>query len=239
MAASTARNPCSLLATCSCMSVSARLGVAAVDRLQQRLVLALHPPVPGIGLGEKRHRIVQAHADLFDGVSQEPVAGGLGDRDVKVGVVAHVVGLAGGDSHSADRAAHRRQVGAAARACGDPGHGRLDHAPVEQEVLELFALPHHAEDQVVGGERVLVGPGDEGAAGAPAPRLDESGRLEQPQGVLDGRPPDAEHGGELAFRGQRLARLDQAERDVAADLLRHVLMGAQLVNPLEAQGRSC
>jgi len=55
--------------------------------------------------------------------------------------------------------------------------------------------------------------------------------------VLDRRPSDAEHDGELTFRGERLARLDQAKRDVAADLLSHVLVGAQLVNSLESKGR--
>ena len=69
----------------------------------------------------------------------------------------------------------------------------------------------------------------------PAAGFDQPCRLEQPQGVLDGRPADAEHHGELAFRRKRLARLDQAKRDVPANLLGHVLVRAQLVDALESE----
>ena len=48
---------------------------------------------------------------------------------------------------------------------------------------------------------------------------------------------DAEHRGELALRRERLARSDEAERDVPADLLGDVLVRAQLLDRVEAHPR--
>jgi hypothetical protein len=52
--------------------------------------------------------------------------------------------------------------------------------------------------------------------------------------VLDRRPPDSEHGRQLAIGGKRLARADQAQLDLAPNLLGDGLVRADLLDALEA-----
>ena len=216
------------------------LGAPAVprlNRLQQLLVLARDSAVPRIGLRQKRHGVVELHAYLFDGVGEDRVAGRARHGDVEVGVVAHVLGFGRRGRHALDRLAHGRQVGVATCASRHARHGRLDQSSVLEQILQLFAMPHHAQDQLVGRERIVVSLGDECPAASTASGLDQPAGLQHSERVLDRRPADAEHHGQLAFGGQRLTWLDQTQRDVAADLFGHVFMRPQLLDPLEADAR--
>src|SRR5581483_11259129 len=180
----------------------------------------------------------QPQADLLDGAHHEAVAGGAGHSDVELGVDAHVVRLAGGLAHRADRAPHRAHVGPVAGARRLGGHGGLEVAAVHEQLLELLALAQHARHQLLHRAGVLAGLAHEGAAAAASARLHEVIGLEQAHRVLDRGAADAEHRRQLALGRQRLARRYQPQRDLAADLLGHVLVRAELLDRLELDGRA-
>src|SRR5579875_3681079 len=74
------------------------IGVTAGDRLDQRQVFVADPAVPGVGFGQERHGVVQTHANFLDGSQQIAVAGGASQREMKSGVVLHIVRLTAGAS---------------------------------------------------------------------------------------------------------------------------------------------
>ncbi len=206
------------------------VSVPALNGSEQLFVLTRDAPVPRVRFRQECHRVVQLHPDLFDRMREHRIAGRTRHRDVEVGVVPHVLGLCGGGDHTLDCLAHRRHIWIATRCGRRSRHRRLDEASVLQQVFQLFAMAHHAQDQLVRRQRVVAQLCDERAPVSTAPRFDQPRRLQHPERVLDRRPADAEHHGQLTLGRQRLP-------DVTANLLGHVFMCPQLLDPLEADAR--
>ena len=161
---------------------------------------------------------------------QITILGGGGHGDVELGVEAHVSpARSAADPSRARDTLDRLEVRASAATRPRPaqpavrGSGGSRAAPPAPA-----AACSSRRDQLLHHLRVLVGRQNERAAEPAATRLDEPLRLEETQRVLDGRTADAEHAGKLALGRQRFARSHEPQRNMTSNLLRDVLVRAQL-----------
>ena len=207
--------------------------VSGFDRIENRLVLARDPPVPGVRLGQQADDVVQLGSDLLDGAAEVAVAGRAGDGEVELGVVVHVVGLARRFGHPSELTSHCREIVLPALAAtADTRGSRVRRYSRSSSISSRRRRVRRISSSIT--TESSAGNEHERAARPAAPGLDEVVGLEDTQGSLDRRAPHPEHRRELALRGQGLARRDQPQRDMAADLLGDVLVCAQLLDPLEA-----
>lgn len=81
---------------------------------------------------------------------------------------------------------------------------------------------------IIEGVRIGVRCLDEAAAGATTPGLDDMFSLELADSQLDCGPTNAEHSHQFALGRKSCARSDNAEPDLASDLLHHKVMSPRL-----------
>ena len=151
--------------------------------------------------------LVQAGLDRGDRLDHPRRAGQRGDREVEPGVGLPVPGPAGGrrrprgaPSPSGARAG-RRAVREAASAAA-PGSTIRRKSRASSQSSRCAAVVRAA----VAGRRALRLHRDDGAAAAPAARLDQAGRAQRGDRLPQGRPRDLHPLGELALGRQRAAQ---------------------------------
>lgn len=159
--------------------------------------------------------------------------GRSGEFDAEFAIRPPALPRRAGRAQSVHPPAQRRDLDLRSALRGQLGSGAHDRLPL---IAELAQLADRQPGQAGPAQRVAGGPGDEAAAAASAPGLDQAAVPQVRERLAQRQRRDAQLLGQRGLRRQPLARRDQPAPDRLGEVLGHLIGPAGPVPPPVSQG---